>query len=363
MFFMNSVKGRLTAMFVAIGVLATLTVGVYFIFSTIQENKEENIAYRKNLEEHYDREIKLQTEALVSSLNGIYSQQQQGKITEAQGKELALATIRALRYDDGKGYFFADEKATGICVAHATLGSKVEGKMRLNDKDSNGVLYMQEIFKAAQQEGGGYSNFAFPKPGESTDLPKRGYSMEFKPYGWIICTGSWIDYIDEAAAAYVAENESAIQTTIVAQRLSQWPYEKSKLTYVLVNKDIVNISQDVSLWKNIVEDAITEKLASKGLTKVASNGALTVQYGVMVKSDDKKNADLMFDSIGLTTGSTSHGVDNSIDITIKDNRSGRELWSGAVSALTDKPLKTEAQKRRAVNSIVGDLVRKLPVAN
>ena len=159
----------------------------------------------------------------------------------------------------------------------------------------------------------------------------------------------------------VAENESAIQTTIVAQ--SQWPYEKSKLTYVLVNKDIINISQDVSQWKNIVEDAITEKLASKGLTKVASNGALTVQYGVMVKSDDKKNADLMFDSIGLTTGSTSHGVDNSIDITIKDNRSGRELWSGAVSALTDKPLKTEAQKRRAVNSIVGDLVRKLPVAN
>ena len=161
----------------------------------------------------------------------------------------------------------------------------------------------------------------------------------------------------------VAENESASQTTIVAQRLSQWPYEKSKLTYVLVNKDIINISQDVSQWKNIVEDAITEKLSSKGLTKVASNGALTVQYGVMVKSDDKKNADLMFDSIGLTTGSTSHGVDNSIDITIKDNRSGRELWSGAVSALTDKPLKTEAQKRRAVNSIVGDLVRKLPVAN
>ena len=219
MFFMNSVKGRLTAMFVAIGVLATLAVGSYFIYSTIQENKEENIAYRKNLEEHYDREIKLQTEALVSSLNGIYSQQQQGKITEAQGKELALATIRALRYDDGKGYFFADEKATGICVAHATLGSKVEGKMRLNDKDSNGVFYMQEIFKAAQQEGGGYSNFAFPKPGESTDLPKRGYSMEFKPYGWIICTGSWIDYIDEAAAAYVAENESALYSRIAMAAL------------------------------------------------------------------------------------------------------------------------------------------------
>ena len=219
MFFMNSVKGRLSAMFVAVGVLATLVMGAYFIYSTISSNEEAEVAYRKNLEEHYDREIKLQTEALVSSLEGIYAQQRAGKITEEQGKELAIATIKALRYDDGKGYFFADEKNTGICVAHATLGPKVEGKMRLNDKDSNGVLYMQEIFKAAQQEGGGYSNFSFPKPGESTDLPKRGYSMEFKPYGWIICTGSWIDYIDEAAAAHAEQNSKDLYSKIFAATL------------------------------------------------------------------------------------------------------------------------------------------------
>ena len=215
MFFLHSVRGKLTALFVAISVTATLIVGGYFIFVTVEDNEAAEQSYRKILEEHYDREIKLQTEGLVSSLDGIYKRQQSGELTEAQAKKLAIDVIKANRYDDGKGYFFADEKESGICIAHATLGSKVEGKMRQNDQDSNGVYYMREIFKAAENPEGGYSNFSFPKPGESQDLPKRGFSMEFKPYKWIICTGSWVDYIDDAAAVHAEQNRAALHTKII----------------------------------------------------------------------------------------------------------------------------------------------------
>lgn len=211
---MQSVKGKLTAIFVAIGVIATLIVGGYFIYETIEDNDAANIAYRKQLADHYDREIKLQTEGLVSSLNGIYERQKSGELTEAQAKQLAIDVIKAARYDDGKGYFFADERDTGICVAHATLHGKVEGKMRLDDQDSNGVYYMREIFKGAQNPGGGYSDFSFPKPGETTDLPKRGYSMIFEPYAWVICTGSWIDYIDAEAEAHAQANRDALYRKI-----------------------------------------------------------------------------------------------------------------------------------------------------
>ncbi len=38
MFFMKSVKGKLTALFVAVSVVATLAVGGYFIYSTIRDN-------------------------------------------------------------------------------------------------------------------------------------------------------------------------------------------------------------------------------------------------------------------------------------------------------------------------------------
>ena len=116
MFFMKSVRGKLTALFVAVSVVATLSVGGYFIYTTISDNDKLVQEYRQELSTHYDRELRLQTEGLVSSLNGIYARQQSGELSEAQAKSLALDVIRSVRYDEGKGYFFADEKNSGICV-------------------------------------------------------------------------------------------------------------------------------------------------------------------------------------------------------------------------------------------------------
>ena len=87
---------------------------------------------------------------------------------------------------------------------------------------------------------------------------------------------------------------SGYQTTTVAQNLAQWPYERSKLTYKLVNKDLVAISTDVSQWKKLIEETLTNKLTAKGLTKTDSNANLTISYGVVTKSESNDKADLMF---------------------------------------------------------------------
>ena len=118
-------------------------------------------SYRQLLNDQFDREIRQQTEGLVSSLDAIYAAQQAGTLTEQEARALAIATIKSDRYDDGKGYFFADDKQTGVCVAHATLGSKVEGKRRIDDQDENGDYYMRKIFAAAaESDAGGFSNFS-----------------------------------------------------------------------------------------------------------------------------------------------------------------------------------------------------------
>lgn len=207
------VKGKLVLLFVAVSALATVLVGTYFTISTIQQNRQANVQYAENLHAQFDRELKLQTQGLVSSLNAIYDEQKAGRLTEDRAKQQAIAVIKAVRFD-GDGYFFADD-LNGVCVAHATLGSKVEGKNRLNDQDKNGVYYMQEIFKAAKSdEGGGYSNFSFPKPNESEALPKRGFSMIFKPYGWVIATGAWVDHIDAMVKEHEAQTAEGLYRQI-----------------------------------------------------------------------------------------------------------------------------------------------------
>lgn len=217
-FFMSvlqSVKAKLVILLIGISTVSTVLVGGYFIFSTVQDNKAVNEEYRQELADHFDRELRLQTEGLVSALDAVYVEQKSGRITETQAKGQAIALIKADRFDDGNGYFFADDMQ-GQCVAHATLGAKVEGKMRMNDKDAQGVYYMQEIFKAAKSnDGGGFSDFSFPKPNETEGTPKRCFSMVFKPYGWVIATGAWVDHMEAAAKVHEEKNAAALQHKVV----------------------------------------------------------------------------------------------------------------------------------------------------
>ena len=97
-------------LFVLLSAVATVSVGGYFIFSIIEQNEEASASYRVMMEEAFDREIKLQTEGLVSSLNGIYEEQKAGALTEEQAK---LADIDA----DGR---LCLEKAGLITYAHGT---------------------------------------------------------------------------------------------------------------------------------------------------------------------------------------------------------------------------------------------------
>ncbi|MBQ7497492.1 MAG: cache domain-containing protein [Selenomonas sp.] len=214
MFNFKSVRDRLTVLFVLLSAASTLTVGAFFIVSQIRSNNEQVETYRVELAQQYDRELKMQTEGIISAIEGIYKEQQAGRIQEAEAKKLAMEAIRNTRFDDGKGYFSVDERRTGICVVHPIQGAKVEGKDRSQNKDSQGVMYMQDMFKAADA-GGGFVNYSFPKPGESTDSPKRTYVGYFKPYDWVIDTGSYIDYIDARANAYADEMQSKLNSQII----------------------------------------------------------------------------------------------------------------------------------------------------
>ena len=45
-------------------------------------------------------------------------------------------------------------------------------------------------------EEGGFNEFYYTKSDGTTVAPKRAYSMLFKPWGWIVSTGNYIDEIE-----------------------------------------------------------------------------------------------------------------------------------------------------------------------
>lgn len=163
----------------------------------------------------------------------------------------------------------------------------------------------------------------------------------------------------------ISETEPTISLTVVAQKLKDWPYEKSKLTYKLQNQNFTTDDQkveDANDWQKIVEESIIDKLSGLGLTRNDSNARLVVTYGLTAASANDKASNAMFNTIGLTTGSTTRGSNAAIDVTIRDIKSNVTLWTGAVSATADKPIATKQQKERTVNSLIDSLFNKLPVA-
>lgn len=49
--------------------------------------------------------------------------------------------------------------------------------------DTNGFAYMQAIISAGRQENGGFTDYVFPREGETEPSPKRAYSKAFEPFG------------------------------------------------------------------------------------------------------------------------------------------------------------------------------------
>lgn len=148
------------------------------------------------MQDSVDHEMRTQVELAVSFINTTYKEQQAGTLTPDQAKLLAANYVRDLRFGEGNYFYIDTDQGVNVVL----LGSDAEGKSRIDAKDPNGKLYIKEIIANGQKEGGGYTDLLFAKPGATNPLPKRNYSLAFKPYGWVVGTGNWVDSIDTKVA-------------------------------------------------------------------------------------------------------------------------------------------------------------------
>lgn len=159
----------------------------------------------------YDQSIKEQVDNALSMLNGVYAQYENGDCSLDEAKEMGASLLRDLRYGEA-GYFWADTY-DGNCVV--LLGSETEGTNRMETKDANGYEIVREIIRVGQEPDGGFVDYMFPKAGETEPSPKRSYSKAFEPFGWVIGTGNYTDYIDTAVALQTKNLSQKIKTTIL----------------------------------------------------------------------------------------------------------------------------------------------------
>lgn len=190
---MNSIKAKILAAVLINVALVALVVGGIGFWTIYQQNLDRVSQLETLMYSNYDKQIKEHSETLISSLGGIKSQFTAGLITSEQEKALAADVIRQAKYGDA-GYFWADT-VEGVNVV--LLGNAaVEGTSRIGLTDNDGVKIIQEFIKKTSASGEGYLDYKFPKKGETTPSPKRGYVKLDKDLGWIIGTGNYVDDIE-----------------------------------------------------------------------------------------------------------------------------------------------------------------------
>lgn len=100
---------------------------------------------------------------------------------------------------DGTGYVFI-YTFDGINIADPILKQN-SGKNLLNFTDLDGKKVIYELIKISQQPNGGYVNYVWNKPTTNQPSPKISYAIAYKPLGWMVGSGVYLDDIEQILKA------------------------------------------------------------------------------------------------------------------------------------------------------------------
>lgn len=336
---MKKLKFKLLVIFSAMFLILAGVLGIYSIFKTVTDNREQLHTYEETLIDQYDLRILEQVETAYSLMNDAYENFQSGKLSEEEAKEKAIHDIKALRYGEA-GYFWIDD-TDGILIGHPMLPEN-EGNNRINIQDPNGVYLIQNIIQAATTgENDGFTEYEWEKPGVDHLVKKRAYSKLFEPWDYIISTGNYIDDIEAVLEAKEQELNKAMWQDIITQLIVVIVLLliTSIIAYIFSNKigrQISLIAEHVDMVANnnlIVEELNISSKDEIGQLSKATNQMVTNLRNII---QDVVSASEKLKSSSETLMKTSNEVkegSSQIAATMQELSSGSDSQAGSASNL------------------------------
>ncbi len=160
------------------------------------------IDYEYSSKARYTRElIKEQVASAYTLAENIYRTNRNTKST-TEIKAMINDALRPIRFSNGEGYFFITDLA-GKEILYAGKPER-EGTDMLNVRDSQGKYVVRDMIHIAKTQGEGFYAYRWMKPNSTgSDFNKLSFIKLFKPYGWIIGTGMYIDDISENLKKFI----------------------------------------------------------------------------------------------------------------------------------------------------------------
>ena len=74
---------------------------------------------------------------------------------------------------------------------------EMNGKEVSREKDAKGIYFLAEMTRSCKEKGAGSLCYQWPKPGHAAAVPKLSCVELFRPWGWVLGTGIYLDDVAE----------------------------------------------------------------------------------------------------------------------------------------------------------------------
>jgi methyl-accepting chemotaxis protein len=300
---MRHIKTKIILLTTISILIATMIIGGFSAWQLSANNTKQMETLKSEMLMGYDNMIKYATESVATQIQGVKNQVTAGILTPAEGKILAADIIRNAKYGES-GYFFV-YGLDGMTIV--LLGdAAVEGTSRIDLKDANGKMIVQEFIEIVNKDGAGFSEYYYPKKGETTPLPKRAFVKLDKDYGWIIGTGNYIDDIDKniaehSAAGKKAVNEKILLIAILSLIIAAFGIIAAFITSASITKPIIRITELVNQTAKL--DIVYDETFGEVLKNKDETGMIAASVVELRKTLRDLIAMLHHDSISLSEAS------------------------------------------------------------
>ncbi|WP_461834034.1 cache domain-containing protein [Desulfothermus sp.] len=158
-----------------------------------------------------EAKLKVSYVMLIPQLNWIIGTGEWVEDITIEMQKQALTQINSMRLSDGNYFWINDLK--GYMLAHPN--PKLINKNVLGLKDKRGKLLIQEMINICKRKGAGFVDYYWSKKGEPGDVLKTSYVKLFKPWGWIIGMGIYMDDVQKLTKAQMQHIHKAQHNVII----------------------------------------------------------------------------------------------------------------------------------------------------
>ena len=131
-------------------------------------------------------------------LNRYHMKEKTGQLSLEEAQNQAIAILRDIRYgQDGKDYIWINDMHPTM-VMHP-YRPDLEGVDVTDYKDPGGNLLFQDFIKTARNGGEGYVDYIWQWQDDPSRVsPKVSFVKGFKPWGWVVGTGIYVEDVEQA---------------------------------------------------------------------------------------------------------------------------------------------------------------------